>query len=208
MVLDVMQVSKDLFSASFVIKHENTQIGNFSLQGRLGSMEAEIQGTIHEQFFKMSYGKKDDLDVAHPFRPYLIYKGNIPDGTVYQTKFNGGFFKKFDYHQMNLNGMIFDLFPIGFGNEGSKSPIYNGNKQIAQIEKDCIVYNDLHNYRIFAEDSFASQVAIFFCIYMFVNAGYKPGEKAISSKVKIVSNTTNKLLKEKYNPDFIKKIEK
>lgn len=70
---------------------------------------------------------------------------------------------------MKLNGMIFDLFPIGFGNEGSKSPIYNGNKQIAQIEKDCIVYNDLHNYRIFAEDLFASQIAIFsvfICISM------------------------------------------
>ena len=104
--------------------------------------------------------------------------------------------------------MIFDLFPIGFGNEGSKSPIYNGNKQIAQIEKDCIVYNDLHNYRIFAEDSFASQIAILFCIYMYINVGYKSGEKVISSKVKVVSITTNKLLKEKYNPEFIKSIDK
>lgn len=207
MILDVVQVSKDLFSASFTIERENTQIGNFSLQGRLGSMEAEIQGTIHEQAFKMVYGKMDNLEVDHPFRPYLIYKGSIPDGTVYQTKFNGGLFKKFDYHQMKLNGMIFDLFPISFGNEGSKLPIYNGNKQIAQIEKDCIVYNDLHNYRIFAEDSFASQIAIFFCIYMYINAGYKPGEKVISSKVKVVSTTANKLLKEKYNPEFIKSIE-
>ena len=74
MILDVIQVSKDLFSASFEIKRENTQIGNFSLQGRLGSMEAEIQGTIHEQTFKMVYGKMDNLEVDHPFRPYLIYK--------------------------------------------------------------------------------------------------------------------------------------
>ena len=206
MILNIIQVSKDLFSASFTIERENTQIGNFSLQGRLGSIEAEIQGTIHEQAFKMAYGKMDNLEVNHPFRPYLIYKGSIPDGTVYQTKFNGGLFKKFDYHQMKLNGVTFDLFPIGFGEKGSKSPIYSGNKQIAQIEKDCIVYNDLHNYRIFAEDSFASQIAIFFCIYMYINAGYKPGEKIISGKTKTISVTTNKLLKEKYNPKFTENI--
>ena len=43
---------------------------------------------------------------------------------------------------------------------------------------------------------------------MYINAGYKPGEKVVSSKVKAVSTTTNKLLKEKYNPEFIKSIEK
>lgn len=208
MVLDVIQVTKDLFSASFVINRGNDEIGNFSLQGRLGSMEAEIQGKINERCFKMAYGKMDDLEVVHPFRPYTIYEANFPNGTVYQTKFNGGLFKKFDYHQMKLNGITFDLFPIGFGNEGSKSPVYNANRQIAQIEKDCIVYNDLHNYRIFAEDLFAAQVAIFFSIYMYINAGYKPGTKVVSSKVKVVSTTTNKVLKAKYNPDFTKNIEK
>ena len=105
MILDVIQVSKDLFSASFIIERQNIKIGNFSLQGRLGSMEAKIQGTIYEQPFTMVYGKMDNIEVDHPFRPYLIYKGDIPDGTVYQTKFNGGLFKRFDYHQMKLNGI-------------------------------------------------------------------------------------------------------
>lgn len=208
MILDVIQTSKELFSASFIIERQNIKIGNFSLQGRLGSMEAEIQGTIYEQPFKMVYGKMDDLEVDCPFRPYLIYKGDLLNGTVYQTTFNGGLFKRFDYHQMKLNGKIFDLFPIGFGKEGSKSPIYNGDEQIAQIEKECVVYNDLHKYRIFAVDAFASQIAIFFCIYMYVNAGYKPGEKVVHSEVKVVSTTTNKLLKEKYNPEFINGVEK
>ena len=43
---------------------------------------------------------------------------------------------------------------------------------------------------------------------MYINVGYKSGEKVISSKVKVVSITTNKLLKEKYNPEFIKSIDK
>lgn len=208
MILDVIQVSKDLVAANFVIKRENTQIGSFSLRGSLISMEAKIQGIIYEQAFKMVYGKMDNLEAKRPFRPYLIYRGSTPDGTVYQTEFNGGLFKKICCHQMKLNGMIFDLFSISFGNEGLKAPLYNGDKQIAQIEKDCIVYNDLHNYRIFAEDSFASQVAIFFCIYMYVCADYKPGKKVVWSKEKTFFTTTNKLLKEKYNPEFIKSIER
>lgn len=208
MILDVVQVSKDLFAASFVVKRGSAQVGNFSLKGRLGSMEANISGKLFEHSFDMRFGKSDNIDVARPFRQYIIDENGVQNGVVYQTKFNGGLFKKFDYHQMKLNGMIFDLFPIGFGNEGSKSPIYNGKEQIAQIEKDCVVYNDLHKYRIYAVDTFASQIAIFFCVYMYINAGYKPGEKVVHSEVKVMSTTTNKLLKEKYNPEFIKSIDK
>lgn len=208
MILDVVQVSKDLFAASFVVKRGSAQVGNFSLKGRLGSMEANISGKLFEHSFDMRFGKSDNIDVARPFRPYIIDENGVQNGVVYQTKFNGGLFKKFDYHQMKLNGMIFDLFPIGFGNEGSKSPIYNGKEQIAQIEKNCVVYNDLHKYRIYAVDTFASQIAIFFCVYMYINAGYKPGEKVVHSEVKVMSTTTNKLLKEKYNPEFIKSIDK
>lgn len=207
MILDIIQVSKDLFSANFLINRGANQIGSFSIQGRLGSMEASITGEILEQRFGMNFGKLDDVEVSHPFRPYLLSENGIVDGMVYQTKYKGGVFKKFDYHQMKKGGITFDLFPIGFGNEGSKSPIYLGNKQIAQIEKECIVYNDLHDYRIYVKDDYASKIAIFFTIYMYVNASFKPGEKIVSSTVKVVSVTTNKLLKEKYNSEFTKYIE-
>ena len=207
MILDIMQTSKDLFLANFIISRGSNQIGSFSLQGKLGSMEANVVGEFLGQKFEMSFGKLDYINVSNAFRPYILSENGIVDGTVYQTKFNGGLFKKFDYHQMQKNGIIYDLFPIGFGNEGSKSPIYQKDKQIAQIEKSCVVYNDLHNYRIYAEDEYASNIAIFFVIYMYINAGFKPGEKFVSSTVRVVSVTTNKLLKEKYNPEFVKHIE-
>lgn len=207
MILDVVQVSKDLFAASFVVKRGSAQVGNFSLKGRLGSMEANISGKLFEHSFDMCFGKSDNIDVARPFRPYIIDENGIQNGVVYQTKFNGGLFKKFDYHQMKKSGITYDLFPIGLGKDGSKSPIYQDNAQIAQIEKDCIVYNDLHTYKIFAKDEFSSEIAVLFAIYMYINAGYRAGEKAITSTVKVVTKTTNKLLLEKYNSDFTKYIE-
>lgn len=206
MILDVVQVSKDLFSASFVVKRGDVQVGCFSLQGNMGSMEAKISGKLFEQDIEMQYGKTNDVGAAYSFRPYLINENGIYNGVVYQTKYNGGLFKKFDYQQMKNAGVTYDLFPISFGNEGSKSPIYKENTQIAQIEKDCVVYNDLHIYKIFALDELSSEIAVLFAIYMYINAGYKPGEKAVSSTVKVISTTTNKLLKEKYDPTFISRI--
>lgn len=206
MILDVVQVSKDLFAANFVVKRGDIQVGFFSLQGNMGSMEAKISGKLFEQDIDMQYGKTDDIGANYSFRPYLINKKGVYNGVVYQTKYNGGLFKKFDYHQMKKTGVTYDLFPIGFGNEGSKSPIYQDNTQIAQIEKDCVVYNDLHNYKVFAIDESSSETAVLFAIYMYINAGYKPGKKAVSSSVKVVSTTTNKLLKEKYDPTFTSRI--
>ncbi|WP_294953169.1 hypothetical protein [uncultured Eubacterium sp.] len=207
MILDVVQVSKDLFAASFVINRGNVQVGDFSLKGSLGSMEANITGKLFEHSFEMRFGKSDIIEMAHPFRPYIIDKNGVQNGIVYQTKFNGGLFKKFDYHQMKKAGITYDLFPIGLGTDGSKSPIYQDNTQIAQIEKDCVVYNDLHTYKIFAQDEFSGEIAVLFAIYMYINAGYKPGKKDITSTVKVVTKTTNKLLLEKYNSDFTKYIE-
>lgn len=207
MILDVIQVSNELFSANFIINRGSKQTGSFFLQGRLGSMEAVICGNFGKRLFEMKYGSTDDLGIKYPFRPYIISENNIEHGTIYQTKYNGGLFNKFDYHQMKNNGLTFDLFPIGFGKEGSKSPIYVENKQIAQIEKECTVYNDLHNYRIYAKDDCSAYIAILFVVYMYINGGYKAGEKALSSTVKVVSTTTNKILKGKYNPDFKNSIE-
>lgn len=103
---------------------------------------------------------------------------------------------------MQKNGQTFDLFPIGMGKQGNKSPVYCGNTQISLIEKDCIVYNDLHEYHVFALDREAGLISALFCMYMYVNAAYKPGVKVTESKVNSVSVTTNKLLKEKYDPGF------
>lgn len=201
MIFNLIQTNKDLFASQFEVKRGAEQIGAVSLQGKLGSMEAVICGTFCGVKFEMGFGRSNYIE-AGAFRPYLLKQNGIEAGTVYQTKYNGGLFKKYEFHQMVRNGLTYDLFPIGFGNDGSKCPIYHGKKQVAQIEKDCMVYNDLHDYHVFAIDENEALTALFFCLYMYVNVCYKPGQKVLSSTSKTVSITTNKLLKEKFDPYF------
>lgn len=210
MIADIIQTEKGLYTASFVVKQGTEQIGSFFLQGKLGSMEAEVQGKIFDTNIQMRFGKIESykLTRAQAFRPYLIFMDDnpMPQGNIYQTTFNGGFWNKFSFHQLILNEKIFDLYPIAMGEKGGKSPLFFENKQIAQIDKECVVHNDLHNYKIFAEDASAVQKAVIFAIYMYINAGFKPGKKAISGEAKTISTITNKFLKGKYDPFFVEKI--
>ena len=80
-------------------------------------------------------------------------------------------------------------------------------EQIAQIEKECVVYNDLHHYQVFAEDENAGLISLIFSMYMYINACYKPGVKASKSCSKTISVTKDPCLLEKYDPDFKSKIQ-
>lgn len=207
MILDVIQTSKELFAANFIVNRGNMQVGTFELKGGLGTMEVRVHGTIFEQVIDMTFGKTDDIEVSHPFRAYQIYKNGIYNGVVYQTTSDERWFKKYGYHQMKKSGVTYNMFPVGLGKNGIKSPIFQDNSQIAQVEKDCVVYNDLHIYKIFARDEFTSEIAVLFTIYYYINVNYKAGEKTITSTYKTISKTTNKLLLKKYNSEFTKYIE-
>ena len=46
-----------------------------------------------------------------------------------------------------LNGKEYESYTVGLGSK-TVSSVYSVEEQIAQIEKDLTVYNDLHNYNI------------------------------------------------------------
>lgn len=73
---------------------------------------------------------------------------------------------------------------------------------IAQIDKPCEIYNDLHHYTIYAVDQDAAEISALFAAYMYINASFEPGQKVKQSYTKCTSITLNKTLKQKYNPDF------
>ena len=201
MILNLIQTNKELFAASFVICRGLDEIGTVSLQGKMGSMEASIIGSFYDTGFEMGFERCHSIE-KKVFRPYLIKQDGVEIGAVYQTKYNGGLFQKFEFHQMKNNGLFYDLFPIDMGEDGCKCPIYRDGKQIAQVEKECVVYNDLHHYQVFASDAAAGLISVLFCLYMYVNGCYKPGEKAVISKSKTVAVTLNKRLKAMYNAHF------
>ena len=201
MILQLIQNRKDLFAAQFEIRRGEKEIGKVFLKGNAGTNEAYIQGNFYEMNFEMKREKCRNIE-AKSFRPYAIRRENEEIGAVYQTQHKLGIFKRVDFIQMIEKEQIYDLFPMSFGDEGGKCPVYCGKRQIAQIEKDCVVYNDLHQYQIFAEDEKSGFLALIFSLYMYVNACYKPGEKTYSSKSKTFSVTKEEYLLERYNPYF------
>ena len=60
-------------------------------------------------------------------------------------------YRKVEFFRVNkelCNNEIYKEYGIGLGTE-SKCPIYMNDIQVAQIDTEQIIYNDLHNYKIF-----------------------------------------------------------
>ena len=143
-------------------------------------------------------------DKSKAYRPYKIFNSEHRIlGNVAQIDQREGWFTTISYmHMYIVDQEQYDLYPIGFGAEGGKHPVYCGNKQIAQIDKPCEIYNDLHHYTIYAVDQDAAEISALFAAYMYINASFEPGQKVKQSYAKCTSITLNKTLKQKYNPDF------
>lgn len=203
MYCELVQQNKELFAADFNIVVSDTIVGNLHLEGMLGSMEVSVTGTYFDTHISMKHASKKTKIVANnPFRPYSISINNADNGYVYQTEFKKGLFNRYDFHQIQITHDVYDMYPIGFGKEGAKNPIYKNDTQVALIEKDCEIINDLHVYKITCINEQEIIIALIFAMYMYINAGYKPGIKATKSVHHVISTSTNKLLKEKYNPNF------
>ena len=214
MILRVEQQIKNMWSALFYIFEDEDRIGWFEVQGKMGSMEANILMEISGKKYEMAYsgekilkekripGTKDTI-----FRPYHIEcRYDEKKGDVWQCDRKTGMFRISSFYQMEFNDKKYDLYPIGFGNEGGKHPVYCGDTQIAQVEKPGEIRDDMHNYTIYAIDSDAAELSVLLVAYMYVNANYKPGEKVTKSYVKCYSVTKSKTLLSKYDPEFKEKL--
>lgn len=114
-------------------------------------------------------------------------------------------FSNYEYTELIYNNEIYKKYGIGLGTE-SKCPIYMNDIQVAQIDTESIIYNDLHNYKIYVKNDNYSFVSIIIACYMYINAGFKPRVEVKKSVVKYYNRTINKELNSKYNPDWINEI--
>lgn len=206
MILELRQINKDLYAARFVLFGNNCEVGSVSVNGKFGKREAAITGKLYDTVFELNYGK-NNYAVSKPFRPYKIKVGGTETGIVYQTEEKTGMFKSRTFHQMVRNGRIFECYAVALAGESTKYPMYCGSEQIALAEADRTVYNDLFHFRIYAADDDNSLTALLFCLYMYINACYKPGEKVTQSVSTSSFVTTDPFLLDKYNPQFKSMIE-
>lgn len=199
------QTQKELFSAEFVAEINGVPYGHFTFQGALGSMNGTWKGIFSSKTFSMyaEDEKKHNWKDSY-YRPYLFEIDATRRGCVFKTEHVKNWFSRYDYHKMTVNGLDYQLYPIGYGKDGYRSPVYQDNTQIALVEKDAVVYNDLHTYAITATDEQNAFISILFCCYMYAIGCYVPGEKVSQSVVKNFNKSTNKDLLAKDDFSFSK----
>lgn len=209
MVIDIRQKYKELFEAAFIIESDKVRVGEMKLIGKLGNMEGTWYINYSGLSIQMSYIKQNLLSTDKPFRPYNIFINGKSIGMVYQTDVKeGGLFSKYSVHKVYIYGENYTLYPISFGYTGAKSPLFYQGVQVAEIHKSNIIYNELHEYRIYSEEKQYDLVCLILCCYSYVMAFFKPGEKPTVSVRKINSVSRNKYLLAKYDFDYISKFRK
>ncbi len=206
MIFKLEQTGKDLYAAQFLLKRSDKKIGEASVNGKFGHMEAVINGFFYNTEFEMRYGKNKYV-ASKPFRPYKISINGAETGIVYQAEQKTGLFRSRSFHQMVRDGQTYECYAIALAGEKTKHPIYCGNRQLALVETDSIIYNDLFHFYAFAEDESAGMTALLFCLYMYVNACYKPGVKVTQAVSENSFVTKDPFLLGKYDPDYKEKIE-
>lgn len=209
MICELRQKNKDLYSAEFDLVDANSfSLGFMNYRNKRGMSElsGKWSGTVFQTDILLTLEAQSVASSTknNVYRPCEIIADGKPCGRIFQKNEKTGLFQSFSYHQMTFNEETYEIFPIGFGKAGIKNPVIYKGKQIAQIEKDPIVYDDLHTFKIYSIDDTSAFVSTLFSCYMYTVAFYKHGVKATKAKETNYSKTTNKTLLSKYNPNFKK----
>lgn len=203
MYFELKQTARTLFSADFEIIVDETLIGKAHVEGKLASHNYVIDGVLYSERFSLHVDKQPALyGIENCNRSYTLSINRIPCGSVYLSRCKDGLFNYFCIYKLMLRDKQYEMYPIGMGKEGTKNPIYLGDRQIALIEKECVVIDDLHIYKIICTDSAHMLVSLIFSLYMYLICAFRPGEMAIKSVHKSITVTTSKRLKSKYDPKF------
>lgn len=208
MIIDLRQKNKEMFEANFEIVFNDNILGSINIKGKLDSMEVSLSGIYNNIAFELKYiGGLFKTTKDKKFRLYQVIVSENIVGEICQMEKKTGLFSKYFYNELNYNSKVYKEYGVALGSE-SKNPIYLDERQIAQIDTNMTIYNDLYNYKLYIKDESDSLLSIIFACYMYINTGFKPGIKVNESIVKYYSKTKNKELNFKYNPNWVEEIKK
>ena len=115
-----------------------------------------------------------------------------------RNKFWGGFF----YFVLDFNGRAYQMYEVGLGKQGIKLPVYCQDSQISLVEKDVTVYNNRDIYEISYSEENSLVVSILLTLYYDNLRFGNHGEVVSNSKKSYYYLSTNKELKQLYNPNW------
>lgn len=134
--------------------------------------------------------------------PYSIEYCGQSYGELFGRISDGNIFSRYEYDCLSLGSTEYEMFEVGLGNSGIVYPIYRNGRLTAELDKDVTVYHHLDHYRLYAEDESALKNAVLLCLYLDARSFANRGQIAVSSVEKTFYLTTNKNLREKYDPNF------
>lgn len=207
MILHVEQTLQDMYAADFVIRRKGQQVGELAFRGQMSSRDGHWYGSLFNRRFEEGYDVTIKMGLpSSAYRPYQIYENQSLVGCVYNDTVKESFFSSYSVGKLLLHGNDYTMYFIGFGEQGAKNTIYCNGQQIAVIEKDCVVYNGLYQYRIFALDEYSAYAALFLCTYMYTCGGYNPGVRVTKAVRKATSTTKNKTILATFDPSFYSRV--
>lgn len=153
--------------------------------------------------------KKRRMDVYNNgCSPYEIcLPGNHACGLIYGKK-TPGFFKGYQYTQMEFMNRQYAIYAIDIWKEGTKYAIYRNEdqeRQIALVEKPEVVYNRLDEYSwmaLFEED--IAVIGLYLLYIDYMSNAPRRLETVTESKEVSGGKTLNKALLAKYDENFKK----
>lgn len=209
MKLEIKQVERELFSGKCEILNNGSVVGY---------MTFEPIKTGVGVLFELEHGKcsidylnkhidivlkrkalKKRMDALLPYD--IIASDSI--GEIFTATQKTGFLKSYPYHYMNIDGIEFTDYGIGFGNI-SKMPIYKENEQIGLSIKEHIVKNDMHQFTLLATNEDNIMPCLVMIAYRYCKI-IKIGTKMSDSTFTYSATTIEKELIGKYNPEFEQK---
>lgn len=165
-----------MFEATFSIYCKNSNIGNITFEGRIGTPESEVSINVLNKYISLHRKRKSEKRGLDAYRPYTIEKNGVEVGEVFQATKKIGIFKSYGYQYANFDAAEFKMYPIGFGEQGARNPIFFEDIQVALLLKPAVIVDDMHNFEVIVRSDNDVEIAVVFVAYIYAKAFFKPGE--------------------------------
>lgn len=208
MISEIVQTKSGL-STELELRYDNKLVSSAYAKNNItvgASCDIKRNNDI---IYHLSYDLKERISsVSKKYKdkshiPYKIVDSNSElCGSICYRMSDGFFLLRYSYYELSMNNRTYDIYAVGMGKDGMKYPVYLNGRQVALVEKDCLVRNNLDNYTIYAVDESSNWIAWIFCSYLDMISYANRGKVAVKSTKVNYTITTNKELKNKYNPEF------
>ena len=136
---------------------------------------------------------------------FKLYENGVRIGT-FAGATKGLFFKGYTYYELEYQGRACALYAVGLGTKGLYLCLYQGDRLLAEAEKDMVVKDYKDTYTLYLESAADFPILSAALLYYDVVSYGDFMELSVRSVKRTISITRNKELLAKYDPDFIARI--